>query len=303
MFFKPRNTLFDKALLKNVSRSFSLSMNVLPKEMRDAVSLAYLLARATDSVADTAQTAENKRLMLLESMGKAINNRSNHNEEAECCHALAELAPLQSHQGEAILMRSFARCLSSLRTLPDAQQALIRSVLNTIIQGQVWDLSFFQSAEAHVSPEMLDRYTYQVAGCVGEFWTKLGFLTLGNRFSNSSEETMLTLGIAYGKGLQLVNILRDQQEDAQRGRVYVAGDSTNLHEQAKDNLEKGIEYASRLHNKYLRFASILPALIGKATLELINPMTEGKVKISRSKVRKLMLQAFIFTLSNSKKED
>lgn len=303
MFFKPHSTLFDKVLLKDVSRSFSLSMNVLPKEMRDAISLAYLLARATDSVADTAQTAENQRLMLLENMGKAINNTSSHEEVEHCCHELSELAPLQTHQGEATLMRSFARCLSSLQTLPEAQQVLIQTVLNTIIQGQAWDLRFFQSAEAHVSSDMLDLYTYQVAGCVGEFWTKLGFLTLGNRFSNSSEETMLTLGIAYGKGLQLVNILRDQKEDEQRGRVYITGCSTNLHEQAKDNLEKGIAYSSRLPNKYLRFASVLPALIGKATLELINPMTQGKVKISRSKVRKLMLQAFIFTLSNSKKED
>lgn len=303
MFFKPRNTLYDTALLKDVSRSFSLSMNALPKAMRGAISLAYLLARATDSVADTAQAEPNKRLMLLKCMGQAINNASNSEETAHCCQALAELAPLQAHQGEATLMQSFAQCLSSLKTLPQAQQSLIQAVLNTIIQGQTWDISFFQTTDAQVSPKMLDNYTYQVAGCVGEFWTKLGFLTLGTRFANSAEDRMLTLGIAYGKGLQLVNILRDQEEDAQRGRVYIAENIEHLHTQARENLDKGIEYSRYLNNKWLRFGSVLPALIGKATLELINPMTRGKVKISHAKLRKLMLQAFIFALSNSKKED
>ena len=39
-------------LLSAVSRSFYLSMRFLPREMRSGVAVGYLLARATDTVAD-----------------------------------------------------------------------------------------------------------------------------------------------------------------------------------------------------------------------------------------------------------
>ena len=43
-----------KAILKSVSRSFYLTIKFLPRPLREPVSLAYLLARATDTMADTA---------------------------------------------------------------------------------------------------------------------------------------------------------------------------------------------------------------------------------------------------------
>ena len=39
-------------LLKQVSRSFYLSIRVLPREIRPQIGLAYLIARTTDTVAD-----------------------------------------------------------------------------------------------------------------------------------------------------------------------------------------------------------------------------------------------------------
>ncbi|MCI0869448.1 MAG: squalene/phytoene synthase family protein, partial [Chloroflexi bacterium] len=40
-------------LLKGVSRSFYLTLRVLPGGIREPVGLAYLLARAADTIADT----------------------------------------------------------------------------------------------------------------------------------------------------------------------------------------------------------------------------------------------------------
>ena len=67
----------------------------------------------------------------------------------------------------------------------------------------------------------LDDYTWRVAGCVGAFWTKLGVLTLGAGFSSSPPDDLLDEAVAYGKGLQLVNILRDLPADLKAGRCYV----------------------------------------------------------------------------------
>ena len=96
--------------------------------------------------------------------------------------------------------------------------ALVREVLATIASGQTLDLERFAGASRE-NPVVLDDdaaledYAWRVAGCVGAFWTKLGFLTLGDRFSKSPEPELLAQGIAYGKGLQLVNILRDLAAD------------------------------------------------------------------------------------------
>ncbi len=65
----------------------------------------------------------------------------------------------------------------------------------------------------------LDEYTYLVAGCVGEFWTRIVFRAHVRNFSERHEPAMLALGVQYGKGLQLINILRDVGSDLRRAAV------------------------------------------------------------------------------------
>ena len=66
----------------------------------------------------------------------------------------------------------------------------------------------------------LDDYTYRVAGCVGEFWTKICHTHL---FPNArlDEGQLIADGVRFGKGLQLVNILRDLPADLKKGRCYL----------------------------------------------------------------------------------
>src|SRR5204863_7754528 len=109
----------------------------------------------------------------------------------------------------------------------------------------------------------LDEYTYLVAGCVGEFWTNLGFRRLPP-FAQRPPNEMTKLGIEYGKGLQLINVLRDRTADEKNGRLYFPAteDGTRWLDQAEAQIGAGIEYASFLTNWRTRFATALPALIG-----------------------------------------
>ena len=66
----------------------------------------------------------------------------------------------------------------------------------------------------------LEEYTYLVAGCVGEFWTKLCLLEWPN-YARLPAEEMLCFGRDFGKALQLINILRDYPLDLQAGRSYL----------------------------------------------------------------------------------
>ena len=79
----------DRELLKGVSRSFYLSMAWLPPAMRDAVALAYMLARATDSVADTSTAAVQDRADALRRMAGVIAGAGEEN-PAALCQTLAE---------------------------------------------------------------------------------------------------------------------------------------------------------------------------------------------------------------------
>ena len=53
-------------ILKRVSRTFYLSLTVLPKDLRRPIGLAYLFARAADTIADTRLISREKRLEYLE---------------------------------------------------------------------------------------------------------------------------------------------------------------------------------------------------------------------------------------------
>lgn len=284
----------EENLLKAVSRSFYLSMVWLPEEMRPAVSLAYLLARATDSVADTSSAEPEQRLSVLRQMGRAVAGACTEDELSELRFRLSgTMAEAQAKPAEKILLQRFGECLAQLKSLPDGQAELIRRVLDTIVEGQCWDLTYFDTRSQVENDEETVRYTYMVAGCVGDFWTELGYETLGERYSAPEHrELMRSAGVRFGRGLQLINILRDIREDAERGRSYLCSDELLWQNRAERYLRDGLDYASRLRSFRLRFAVALPALLGLSTLKLIRSRkNQARVKVPRRKVYGLMLKA------------
>ncbi len=287
-------------LLSSVSRSFYLSMRFLPTEMRFGVALAYLLARATDTVADSVDMLLGERLHLLTMMGRAIAGKADEHEVEACLSQLAEAGMTQKHRGEGELLARFGECLDLLNKMPHKELLLVREVLAVIVRGQSWDLEFFDQSNAVETPEQLEHYTYMVAGCVGEFWSKLGLLTMGDEFSTHTPEKLMEWGCHYGMGLQLVNILRDKDEDRERGRCYLPADgAVDWLTQAQEWLKEGELYAETLRNARLRFSTVLPARLGLDTLTLLKipcaSIDGAKVKITRKQVYRHMWKAFLFS--------
>src|SRR2546430_11307855 len=208
-----------RSILSRVSRSFYLSIRLLPKKLRDPVSLGYLLARASDTIADTAEIPielRTEKLWLLargiqgEALGDAIVDLS------------ATLAPLQKDEAERALIESLQPCLDWLEQSDVQDREEVRAVLEQINRGQLLDLERFQNPAKIVALETaaeLDEYTYLVAGSAGEFWTRLCFRHLP-KFTAQSETEMLDLAKRYGMGLQLINILRDAGADLRARRCY-----------------------------------------------------------------------------------
>lgn len=286
--------LMDMALLKAVSRSFYLSMVWLPPAMRRGIALGYMLARATDSVADTSTAAPGRRVEVLRRMGQAIAGELTGADEQQLLDALrGEMAAAQAKASEAELLRRFDECLELLMLVTPRERELLRRVLATIVEGQLWDLLYFEQHQAVESDAETRLYTYQVAGCVGEFWTELGLATMGESFCEPARRELMTqAGIRYGQGLQLVNILRDREEDAARGRAYLCSDPLVWQSRAARYLADGLDYARRLGRFRLRFTAMLPALLGLETLRLMAQRTGNeRVKIPRRTVYACMVRA------------
>src|SRR5437899_11006110 len=62
----------ERALLRSVSRSFYLSIRLLPALLREPIALAYLLARTSDTVADTSQIPVTVRMETLRLLSDGI---------------------------------------------------------------------------------------------------------------------------------------------------------------------------------------------------------------------------------------
>jgi farnesyl-diphosphate farnesyltransferase len=298
----------ERELLKAVSRSFYLSLRLLPGPMREPLSLGYLLARASDTLADTAAVAVAQRAELLTEFGEVVAGTRAVGDFQE--RLLRDFVPQQRDAGEARLLGGVTALVDWLEEQPVEIAAAIREVLATIVAGQRWDLEFFAGGGVRVvDAAALEKYTYQVAGCVGAFWTRIGFATMGEKFARGGEAELTRLGVSYGCGLQLVNILRDVERDRQLGRCYLpvdaAGDADALVrvrrgwiERARVCLADGLSYAAQVSSRRVRTATVLPALLGMETLDKLARASTAElavgVKIGRGEVYASLWQAMIF---------
>ena len=139
---------------------------------------------------------------------------------------VASFVPLQENAAERTLLDFLPDCLEWLEQIGRADRDDIRAVLEKITHGQMLDLHRFgdpAQVRALETAADLDEYTYLVAGCVGEFWTRLCFRHLRD-FASLTQDEMLALGRRYGMGLQLINVLRDAGTDLRAGRCYFPHD-------------------------------------------------------------------------------
>lgn len=304
------------ALLRDVSRSFYLSLRLLPGAVRSQIGLAYLLARTTDTIADTEVLPAGVRLEALRGLrDRILGNRA---------EAL-DFGPLAEHQASPAEARLLMRVEEAIRVLGGLacfDRCCVRAVVETIVGGQELDLRRFGGSGsgrivALETEAELDDYTFRVAGCVGEFWTRVCRSHLYPAAPIDMGE-YLADAIRFGKGLQLVNILRDLPVDLRMGRCYLParelaeaglqpGDLLELDRMerfrpvyrrwvgvAAGHLQAGWRYTCATPRSVVRVrvACALPLLIGAETLRMVaaGNVLDGRqrIKIARARVRSLL---------------
>ncbi|HET8579478.1 MAG TPA: phytoene/squalene synthase family protein [Nitrospiraceae bacterium] len=210
-------------LLKRVSRLFYTTLVVVPSAVRDQVGLSYLFARAADTIADTDLIDLPQRLRFLQQFKAQFAEDQVQWEDVRTIQTV--LIPCQTNLAERALLEKLEGCFRLYLDFSPEDRARVRRLMTTLTNGMEMDLTMFTGDSARQLAALktmadLDQYTYYVAGCVGEFWTDLmcGHLSSLARW-NVME--MARIGVRFGKGLQLTNILKDLSRDLQRGRCYI----------------------------------------------------------------------------------
>jgi farnesyl-diphosphate farnesyltransferase len=319
-------------LLRATSRSFYLTLRVLPRAIRPQIGLAYLLARTADTIADTDIVPLAQRLEALQQFRERIQG------EGSAPLNFNDLAGKQGVSSEKLLLEKIGVSLEGLRTFSTEDQKLIRKVLATIMSGQELDLQRFTPSKPDPAagylpgptqivpletPAELDDYTYRVAGCVGEFWTKICRAHLFPKAKFEDESQFMINAVRFGKGLQLINILRDLPADLKKGRCYLPMEKLEryklspqtllspvtetkflplFHEyldKAEEHLQAGWNYTNTLPFSQLRvrLACAWPILIGMKTIEKLRTANvmelKQRVKIPRGDVRGVMVRSIL----------
>jgi farnesyl-diphosphate farnesyltransferase len=337
-------------LLRATSRSLYLTLRVLPAAVRPQIGLAYLLARTTDTIADTEILPVTQQLDALNKLRDRILGHTS------APLNFGEWAQQQAAPAEKLLLEKVEDSLAALNEISGPDRRLIRDVLATITSGQELDLRRFAGSAAAsaavrraLAPDNLepatraslaardaralsqkiialetdaelDDYTYRVAGCVGEFWTKICRTHLFPH-AKLDEKQFMADGIRFGKGLQLVNILRDLPADLKKGRCYLPmerlkpaglspenlllaeneGKFLRLFREylnlAESHLRAGWIYTNTLPFSHfrVRLACAWPILIGVRTIEKLRAASVAelsqRVKVSRGEMRRILWQS------------
>ena len=306
------------AQLKASARSFYLTLRFLPSSVRHPIGLAYLLARIADTLADHMAWKPHKRLSYMHAYRAYILGEGNTFQlESQ------DIDQLSNQDQQIVANIQMAHTL--LQQIDPADAGKVKKVVSTLTSGMVEDLEYFsddKGVTALKTEDDLDRYTYLVAGCVGEFWTDICIQHLPT-LTHWNREIQVKRGINFGKALQLTNILRDIPSDHQIQRCYIPEEllrraSSNpekivsslsdeeiailLHilKTCVDHYQDAIDYTMAIPSSQyrLRLACTLPILIGLKTISQLhaNIQTNRKVeatKISRNEVYRILLSSIL----------
>lgn len=202
---------YQKAILGSVSRTFALTIPLLPPAIEIVVGNTYLLCRIVDTIEDAAEISPKEKQGLSKLFLDAVlGTIPIESFVTPCLGALKGY----SNADELDLITHTPTVLRILRTFSSQDQAAISRCVAIMSEG----MSHFHERQTHAGLKDLaefEDYCYVVAGVVGELLT-----TIFGRHSPEFAKHIYgkeQLALAFGQALQMTNILKDSPEDRARG--------------------------------------------------------------------------------------
>jgi farnesyl-diphosphate farnesyltransferase len=256
-------------MLLATSRTFFIPINRLPLGLKEAVTSSYLCMRAIDEIEDHPQLSSEVKINLLRSISMILQKTFNDNE------LMAVFNPYKSLLPEVTLRMGDWTKLS-----PSSIKSKIYSITANMAQGMA---DWVSKGWRIKTEEDLDQYTFNVAGLVGLLLTELWMWY-------DATETDRNLSVAFGRGLQAVNMIRNREEDLSRG-VDFFPDGWKLKEMflyARRNLALADVYTKSIKPGPIHDFCKIPLTLAYGTLDALSA---GETKLSRAAVTELVRKA------------
>ena len=314
-------------LLKKTSRSLYLSARILPRSIRPAFAIAYLLCRYADTMADTNLLPASRRLYWVNKFPQIVRAQNLEDQTT----LFQELRGSSENPYEKTLLLHLEECLEAFRRMDPDLKLYIAEVVESVCEGMKLDLGRFptkkgQGIGALKTQKELWEYCRLMGGKPGLFWSKLiervtpVFLP---------REIFFDLGQHIGDALQIVNILRDLPRDLRNGRCYFPQedlDKQNLTprdlmftknslrfapikkywiQMGREKLEQSFDFYAAIPKRQwrLRVAVAWPIFWTADTFRKINEASDllnptRRIKISKKRIYSTMFASPLFALSN-----
>jgi farnesyl-diphosphate farnesyltransferase len=313
-------------VLPKVSRTFAPTIRRLPKGLRLQVTVAYLLCRIADTVEDSAQLDIEDKKQMLTLYAQIFLGQQN----SACPQFMDLLKKLPSETEDEKLAHNLPIVMDVFRSFSPSMQGYIARWVAEMSLGMRKYAQASQKRRFNFLKSMkeLDEYTYYVAGTVGYLLTEL-FSFYSNKITPPIKHRLEQLAESFGKGLQMVNIIRDMATDLRRGQSYIPDELLEKYRLTREtifeqenadraqemfneliysalkHLDRAFDYIQLIPKKEtgIRLFCSLPLFWALRTLELIQKNTlallgNEKIKIPRRVVRMEYLFALVHTNSN-----
>ena len=266
------STLHDADyVLRQTSRTFFIPISYLPPPLKETVSAAYLCCRAIDEIEDHPTLETKIKVTLLTGVARQLQSSNAHQFTSGIAR---QLAPYTNMLPEVTLRLSDWLLQPPSTIAPriwDVTATLANRMANWTIQD--WKINDQQD---------LEDYTFCVAGSVG--------LLLSDLWAwHANVQTDRAQAVAFGKGLQVVNILRNRAEDLSRGVDFFpqGWQAQDMAAFARSNLVEADKYVDSLPPGKIASACRLPLVFAYETVAAIE---NGTAKLSRQRIEQLLIE-------------
>lgn len=255
-------------ILKLTSRTFYIPIKLLKPTLKETVAAAYLCMRAIDEMEDHEALDIDVKQHLLRTTSDLLTQGFDQEAFDELVEPYRDVLP------EVTL-----RLGDWIRFCPDDITEKVTESTSTMAKGMA---DWAEKEWIVKTKEDLDDYTYYVAGLVGVMLSDIWEWYDGT-------QTDRDLAIGYGRGLQAVNILRNKDEDAERGVRFFPDGWTrdDMFQYTKENLAKADRYMEDIQTRTITLFCKIPLALAKRTLKALE---SGKEKMSRQEVEETVDQ-------------
>ena len=314
--------------LKEVSRTFYPSIKALPRDLHFYVGHSYLICRLLDTLEDAYDITVEVKKKALDQAVKCIEDPSAFNRTDDIFDYIAKTSDIKPF--EKIILQNAFSIFECIETFPPPVQKHIRKWTVEMALGmKKYSFGSDNPKVQLCDMDEFEDYTYYVAGTVGELLSEL--FTLDHfKIPEKSRKIMSENGIAFGKALQYVNIIKDSREDFTEGRCFIPADLLKKHSlelddffksdkkdeikavynelilRAENHLKASISYIEAIPVRLwkIRLFCIWPVALAYATLNGIKNdlddfiKTNETYKISRKEVKTILKKGYIAAFSN-----